>query len=51
MLRKYRDHSRSDRDKILMDIGKDPYVVSIKSKESISKTDANFQFTERIAIS
>lgn len=42
------DHS-SDRDKILMDIGKDPYVVSIKSK-SISKTGANFSLP-KVAIS
>ena len=34
------DHS-NDRDKILMDIGKDPYVVSIKSKVYL-KTDGNF---------
>ena len=38
------DHS-SDRDKILMDIGKDPYVVSIKSKVYL-QDGRQFQFTE-----
>ncbi|MCY7111271.1 UTRA domain-containing protein, partial [Streptococcus oralis] len=37
------DHS-SDRDKILMDIGKDPYVVSIKSKVYL-QDGRQFQFT------
>ena len=35
----------SDRDKILMDIGKDPYVVSIKSKVYL-QDGRQFQFTE-----
>ena len=38
------DHS-NDRDKILMDIGKDPYVVSIKSKVYL-QDGRQFQFTE-----
>ena len=38
------DHT-SDRDKILMDIGKDPYVVSIKSKVYL-QDGRQFQFTE-----
>ena len=38
------DHS-NDRDKILMDIGKDPYVVSIKSKVYLLD-GRQFQFTE-----
>ena len=35
----------NDRDKILMDIGKDPYVVSIKSKVYL-QDGRQFQFTE-----
>ena len=38
------DHT-SDRDKILMDIDKDPYVVSIKSKVYL-QDDCQLQFTE-----
>ena len=38
------DHT-SDRDKIPMDIDKDPYVVSIKSKVYL-QDDCQFQFTE-----
>ena len=38
------DHT-GDRDKILMDIGKDPYVVSIKSKVYL-QDGRQFQFTE-----
>ena len=38
------DHT-SDRDKILMDIDKDPYAVSIKSKVYL-QDDCQFQFTE-----
>ena len=38
------DHS-NDRDKILMDIGKDPYVVSIQSKVYL-RDRRQFQFTE-----
>ena len=38
------DHT-SDRDKILMDIDKAPYVVSIKSKVYL-QDDCQFQFTE-----